>query len=353
MPLTIGLVGAGAGVAGGVAGNLMSAGDRAKALAIQQAALQNIQGINTPDIAQMRLALQQEQLAGKVNPALESAVTLGPSAMQGVSTDPRLAAAQMQALSTMQQIGAGGLRPQDQAALAQIRSQSQTQGRAADQAIMQNMQARGQGGQGAELAQRLASAQAGANSAAQQGLSVGAQANQAALQALMNSGQLGSQMQNQQFGEASAKAQAQDLISRYNAMNQQQVGNTNVGYQNQAQMSNLANQQAVMNANTGLANQQQMYNSNLYQQQYANQLAKAQAAAGASNQAAGALQNNAAATQQMWSGIGQAANQGMGTAATAGALNNIGNKQQAAPSNSDGTMTQDEFNSAAASEQGY
>jgi len=54
-------------------------------------------------------------------------------------------------------------------------------------------------------------------------LDVSAQAQSRALQALMQGGQLGGQIRQQDFGEQSEKAQAQDAINRFNTANRQQV----------------------------------------------------------------------------------------------------------------------------------
>ncbi len=298
---------------GGLIGNLVSQPDRDKALALQQQALQNIQNVNTPDMDALKIALQHYNSAGQITPQMETALSQGPSAMAGISTDPRLKNAQMQALSRMQQIGQGGLRPEDQAALASIRSGNESDERGREASIMQSMQQRGQGGQGAELAAQLMSSQGAANRAGQQGLAVGAQASQAALQGIMNAGQLGGQLRSQDFSEQGQKAQAQDVINRYNTMNSQQVGNQNVAMQNAAQSQNLANKQGIMNQNTGLGNQQEMYNRNLGQVNFQNQMTKANAQSAATNNLANATNANANAQQNMYAGVGA----GLGQAGTA------------------------------------
>lgn len=291
----------------GAMGQAASSGDRQNATAMQQAALNNILALKTPDIADMRAILSQYQNAGQLNPEMTDTYSQDPSLMGKVSTDPRLKNAQMQALAQMQKIGQGGLRPQDVAMLAQIRNQGTQAEHSNEEAILQNMQQRGIGGSGAELAAKLSSAQNSANSANMQSLNVGAQAHQAALQALMNSGQLGGSMQAQEFGQQAAQAQAQDAINRYNSQNQQQIAGQNTYYRNSAQSQNLANKQNIMNMNTGIANQQTMYNASLPQLSYQNQLGKASAAAGQYQGMANMYNNQAANTQTTFAGMGQGA----------------------------------------------
>lgn len=327
MPLG-GLLTAGlAPVIGGIIGNVSGQGQRDQAQQLQQQALQRILDVNTPDINSMKLALQQYQSAGQLDPSMESTVNAQDSLMNNVSTDPRLRAAQMASLNQLQQMGVSGMRPEDQAAIASVINKTNQQANANNQSVLQNMQQRGVGGSGNELAAKMLNNQAAANSASQQGLDVAGQASQRALQAIMNAGNLGTQMEGQQFGEASQKAQAQDIINKYNAMNQQQVSNTNTSTTNAAQAQNLANKQSLMNSNTGLSNQEQQYNKNLVQQDFQNQMTKANAASGAQQTAAKQAQDQANATGQMWSGVGS----GVGTAAAGvGTYLNNQNTQSAA-----------------------
>lgn len=310
MPLG-GLLTAGlAPLIGGVIGNVAGQGDRDRARKLQEEALQRILNVNTPDIDQMKLALEQYQSAGQIDPEMGSTINAQDSLMNNVSADPRLREAQMRSLNQLQQMGVGGMRPEDQAALNSVLNKTNQQANANNQAVLQNMQQRGIGGSGNELAAKMLNNQAAANASSQQGLDIAGQASQRALQAIMNAGNLGGQMESMQFGQDSQKAQAQDIINKYNAMNQQQVSNTNVGTRNAAQAQNLANKQSLMNSNTGLANQQQVHNKGLVQQDFSNQLTKAGAAAGAQGKAADQAQAQANATGQMWSGIGTGIGQG-------------------------------------------
>lgn len=214
------------------------------------------------------------QVVAQMNPELETAVNLGPSAMSGISTDPKLRQAQLNALSKLEQIGLGEQSAEDVARNSQIISDVNTNLQGQQGAIMQNMAARGMSGGGSELVARNMAAQGAANRQAQMALDSKAQAEQRALQAIMQSGQLGGQMQSQDFQQQQAKAQAADAISKFNAANQQNVIGSNVSARNQAQAGNIATQQNIANQNTGLKNTAQQYNLNLAQQQYNNQLKK-------------------------------------------------------------------------------
>jgi len=207
----------------------------------------------------------------ELNPELETAVTLGPSEMAGISTDPALRQAQLNALSKLQEVGAaGGEDAQFLAEQSRLESDINRNLRGQQDAIMQNLATRGMSGGGQELVARQMSAQDAVNRQAQMAMDAKAQAQQRALQALMQSGQLGGQMQAQDFGQAAQKAQAADAIARFNAANQQDVMGRNVGAKNQAQQYNVGQKQNVSNQNVEAGNLAKQYNLNLPQQQFEN-----------------------------------------------------------------------------------
>ena len=215
------------------------------------------------------------QQVAQLNPELETAVNLGPSEMAGIATDPALRQAQLNALAKLQEVGAaGGRDAQFLAEQSQLESDINRNLRGQQEAIMQNLATRGMSGSGQELVARQMSAQDAANRQAQMAMDAKAQAQQRALQALMQSGQLGGQMQAQDFGQAAQKAQAADAIARFNAANQQDVMSRNIGAKNQAQQYNVGNAQNIANQNVGTKNQAQQYNLNLPQQQFQNQMTK-------------------------------------------------------------------------------
>lgn len=211
-----------------------------------------------------------------LNPEMEQAVSVGPSEMAGIATDPSLRQAQLKALSKLQETGdAGGRDAQFLADQARLEGDinASTQGQMG--AIQQNLAARGMSGGGSEMVQRSIAAQQGANRQAQLGMDAKAQAEQRALQALMQSGQLAGQMQGQDFSQAAQKAQAADAISKFNASNLQGVNSRNTGAANQAQQWNATSAQNAADQNVGAKNQAQQYNLGLNQQNFNNQMSRA------------------------------------------------------------------------------
>lgn len=277
---------------GGLAGGLLGEDDNSQDY--YEKIMREAQNIPLPELKQMRPELYAEVM--RLNPELESAITLGPSAMEGISTDPALRQAQMSALQKLQGISdAGGRDAQFMSENARLQNDINANLAGNQGAIQQNLAARGLSGGMTEMVQRQMSAQQAANRQAQAGLDINAQAQQRALAALTQGANLGGAMEAQQFGQQSAIAQAKDLVNKFNTGNMQDVNSRNVGARNVAQASNVQNAQNVANLNTGARQQANEYNLNIPQQQYSNQLAKYGLT---SNAAQGAAQNQARQTQQ-------------------------------------------------------
>lgn len=308
---------AGAGAVGGIASGLIgaasSASDRAAAQQAYQQTVNDLNAIGIPPEQAQQIALQRYQSAGNFNPNQEQGVQLGQSNMAGISTDPNYLAAQKQALSNLQQIGTdGGMTLSDRAQLEKSMGNVQAQERGARGAILQDAAQRGGYGSGSALASQLINSQGGANQAHSDALNIQAQAQARALQAIQGAGQLGSNLQQQEFGQKAQQAQAQDAINQWNAQNQQSLNTRNTGTTNSAQQYNLANQQNLMNSNTDTANKEQVYNQSLPQQYFQNQLQVAGMKGNARAGQASNLQNNAQQTSNMWGGIGSSVAQGAG-----------------------------------------
>lgn len=137
---------------------------------------------------------------------------LGRSKVAGTYSDREARDAQKQALLDMQQTyqdpSSGPL-----AALRRLQEQEESRRlRGQQDAILSQMEQRGMGGSGAELAARLSATQ----SSAERGATQGYQAQMAALQAIESTGRQASQARGQSWDERKERASAAD---RFNAMN--------------------------------------------------------------------------------------------------------------------------------------
>lgn len=290
---------------GGLVSDIMGfldGGAGGKAQDVQQQMLNEARGIPLPILKEYYPELYKQVVT--LNPEMETAVKLGPSEMQGIAMDPALRQAQMSALSKLQGIGeAGGRDAQFLSDAARVENDVNTNLQGQQGAIQQNMAARGMSGGGSELVARNMAAQQAANRHGQSALDLNAQAQQRALQSIMQAGQLGGQIQGQDFNQAAQKAQAADAINRFNAQNQQGVMSANVGAKNQAQQYNATNAQNVSNQNVGLGNQAQQYNANLAQQQFDNEMKKRGVVGGAQQGLANSYQNEADRNRQFVGGL--------------------------------------------------
>lgn len=260
--------------------------------------------LNAPSIPDMQIQLQQLVEQGVLSPEEAETIKLDESAMNSISLDPRLQENQMAALEGLQEISdSGGMTAMDKANLNKIAMEEDAAAKGKRDAIIQGAQSRGMGGSGLELMAQLQNQQEATTRKATRDLDVAGMAQERALQALMQGGEMSGRMADQSFNQQAQVAGANDAISKFNAQNQQNQINQNVQARNAAQAANLQNKQNVANANAGLNNQQQMYNKNLIQQNYDNELKKRGGQTGvaqANAQAAGQnSQNQANATNQM------------------------------------------------------
>jgi hypothetical protein len=185
---------------------------------------------------------------------------VGPSAMEGVGTDPRLRNAQLAALAKLEEIGnSGGLTAQDRSRLAKIESDTNAADRGKREAILQNARARGMGGSSQELLASLQGAQASTDMQNSANLNVEAMAEQRALDALSQAGQLGGQIRGQDFGEGAQRADASDAIARFNAANTTQARQFGAGAANDMGRFNAGQRMDARQFNAGARTQAKQF----------------------------------------------------------------------------------------------
>jgi len=169
------------------------------------------------------------------------------NAYDNINLDPNTLAAQNEALNELINLSeAKGLNAIDQQALQEIISNENRNLQGQQDAIIQDAMQRGVYGSGLELAQRLQAAQSSANRMNNQDMDVMSQAQQRALEALSNYGNLASNMRFQDYNEQAQRAAAANAIKQYNV---NQMTNSNTG--------NVDNRNKVNMANTDIYNKQQ------------------------------------------------------------------------------------------------
>jgi hypothetical protein len=126
---------------------------------------------------------------------------MSPTELRKILLDPRLDQAQFDTLSRLDEVADSGMTAIDRARLAEIQGQQATEQRGMRESILSQARQRGLGGSGMELAQQLQAQQEGANLASRQGTDVAAQAQQRALEAMLQRSGLAGSMQSAQFGD--------------------------------------------------------------------------------------------------------------------------------------------------------
>lgn len=231
-------------------------------------ARQAYEGLDTPELTQE-------------HPEFVSDFDQDPSEMGTISVDPRYKEAQMEQLAALSNLAKGGRNASSDYALAKIQGDEGARAKGSRDAVMANMNARGMGGSGADLVAQLASNQAAQSDANMQDLGVLANQQNAAISAGSAAANIGAGLDNQDFNQRAAKAQAADAINRFN----------------------VANKIASNYNNVGIANDAQKFNTGLEQTGYQNEVQKKAGIAGANMGAVGFNQNQANIGAQQAGGL--------------------------------------------------
>ncbi len=244
-------------LAGAMAGQAASALDRAEAMRLIKAAIDEFGKIDVPKLQQLLL---------KTNPDTQ---------LKGIKDDPVYRDQQNAADTQLGDIvQSGGLTLADRAALNDIRNRTAQSESAGRNAIAGQMAARGTLDSGAQLAMQLQGNQQSANSLARADESAAAQAQARAFQAIQERARNAGQGLDRDYRQKSDAARAQDAI--------------NAG-------------------NTAIQNTASMYNAGLPQQNFQNQMSLAQAKLDPTYTLSDAHKGQAQNTQGMWQGFGNIA----------------------------------------------
>lgn len=229
---------------------------------------------------------------------------MGPSAMENVRADPRTEAAQMAALEHLQRVGSSnGLTAQDQAKMLEAQDQVSAQERGQRGALQQSFAARGQGGGMAELAAQLSNQQGAANRLNRAGTDIAGEASKRALESMMESGNLGTRIRGQDFGEKAQRAQATDAINRFNASTRNDVNQFNSNMARNQWNDRMKLEEMKSNARFGKADRW-----NQKADRYTNQLKGVGRASGSLTGAAGDVGMSALGTPQGFNAANRWAN---------------------------------------------
>jgi hypothetical protein len=317
----------------GAIGQEQAGADRKHSMDILNSYAAQINALPIPDAEKMKLALNQFQSAGKLDPRMIQATQMGGhSAFEDINIDPRLKTAQNLQLSALQKMAGTPLNAQEMAQRNMMRRATEADAQSRAQQQLEDQQRRGLGSSEAGLVARLIGSQASANRASEQADALAAAAEQRSLGATAQAGSLAGQMQAAEWGQQAQVAGSKEQRALQDFLSTSQANQNNVQAFNQANATNLEKDQARMNANTQLQHQTAMNNQMLTQQEYENRLKKLGLQGGAASSMSGAYGNQAASTAASYAGMGQGISQGIygatqPTKAPAGNTYNVYNTQ--------------------------
>lgn len=260
------------GVAGGLVG--MSAGQSANAAQVAEMnarldQMAQIGAIDLPTYQQRKIYLQRLEQGQPLTPDMVQELKQGDTELAKFKEDSDLKNTQLSALSALKdKARMGGLDLNDRAALIDSSREIDRQNLGQQNAVMQNMEARGMGGSGSELAQKLADTQNSAQLASKNSLDVAGQARLSAINALKDSASIARNIGSDEYNRAAAVANNQDAINRNNMQNSQAVKTYNISTANNAKQVNMNRANNVADQNTNIANQEQAYNKELLMKDY-------------------------------------------------------------------------------------
>lgn len=296
--LLIGGIGA---LASGISGATSGNSSRDQQLEILKQIQDDIDNIQDPQLQE--IIYQKYKEAGYITPEMEKEIQLGTSRMETVKIDPKLREAQMQALAKLQQVGTEGLTSEDRLAMDELNREVAQQENARQQSILQGMQQRGMGGAGAELAAQLSSSQSAAQSQQRASQQIAAEANKRALEAIMKSGQLGSDIRTQEFSEQEAESKAADAIAKANVEHSRDIQQRNISSRNSAQEANLNRAQEIADANVAMENKQRAERERIALLKYNQALEKQRAKSGAQQNMASYFGDQAGREEKYGAGL--------------------------------------------------
>ena len=186
----------------------VGAGSAAESRSLQERAVRELEKLDIPSMEAQQLVLERPELVAQLIPELAKDTELS-----DIQLSPGLRDSQLEAIEATKELSeAGGFTPETLARFEAVRRQVEGDESARQASIIQSMSERGQSGEGAELAARLASSQAATQRQSNISKDMLMQAPSARLQALQQAGQMSGQLRSQDYGEQSRAAEAQDVI---------------------------------------------------------------------------------------------------------------------------------------------
>lgn len=300
------------GVVGGLIGNAAASGDAQAAREAADQAMRYLARIGMPPAEARDIVYQQYVKQGNYMPEFEQAVEDLHSRFEDLKADEQSKGIQLEAINKLRDMSRRGFTMQDEAALSKGQRDIATQENARRESILQNLQARGMGGSGAEIQSLLQSSQGGANKEADLALQLAAlrgEQSSASVKGLMDAA---SSFRQQGFEEEAKKRAYEDEMNKFSKSNQINRQARNVAAENVGRQLNLSEQQRIADINAGLANQEIQRKAGAPIRDWERQAGWLQGMAKGSMDQSNYLQGQADRTANKYAGITNALTGGIG-----------------------------------------
>ena len=168
---------------------------------------------------------------------------LGPSAMEGVHSDPALAGAQTDSLAQLKDISdSGGMTTEDRVNNEMLQRDAAQRAQAQRQSIVNVIGRSGQAAGPVSAALQLGAARDQQEAGALAGAKTAGDARRRAIEAVLQRGKMAGDVRSQGFNEAAQRASAADRIAQYNAAAKERAQRYNLGipqqqFQNQTSLA--------------------------------------------------------------------------------------------------------------------
>lgn len=225
------------------------------------------EGIDVPDLFKYQYNPELYSSSGAYSPEEVEATE--------VSEDPMIRSAQLSALNKLSGLADTGLSEVDALGFENAKQTGAKAARSGRDAAIQDARARGVAGGGLEFALREIANQEGAGRARQGAMEQAASSAQ--MRALYNQA-YGDQLSNVRGQDYQVNAGNADILNQFNMANTQN--------RNQGQLYNLQNNQNISNANVDQRNAGRQQKMDIAQQNYTNQLKRAEGLSGANKDTA-------------------------------------------------------------------
>ena len=271
-----------------------------RAIAEMQQARKRIDDVESPDYTQMEDYIRQAAAENPELMGLFQEAQLGESALEDIAIDPKLRENQSKVIDELSELAETGMSDEDMAKRRQLQRQVAQDEQARQKSIIQNLQERGLGGSGLELALRSASSQESARRASEGADRLTSDMAERRRNALAQLSESAGRLRSQDYGEQKDLASTRDTIAQFNALQRANTANQNLQLR-----QGLENQRSAQN--------RQMYGNlgNLQQQRFSNEMQKAGAYANATSPIAQMQARNVAKSQGPLGMIGTLAGAGM------------------------------------------